>query len=80
MAEADKKPEETKAQKFTRLATSRTNKALDAISNIRGLTNTTNYEYTPDQAAKIMGALEAEMTKLAEAFKGKSEEATGFAL
>lgn len=72
---------ETKGQKFARLATSRTNKALDAIANLGGLASKTNYEYTDEQVAKIFGALEAEMTKLQTKFKNPDAVATtGFSL
>jgi hypothetical protein len=77
----EKKVEETKADKFKRLANSRVPKALAAIANIRGIANKANYEYTPEQTAKIMGALEAEMTKLGEAFKsGAAPVAEGFSI
>lgn len=72
---------ETKGQKFARLATSRTNKALDAIANLGGLASKTNYEYSDEQVAKIFGALEAEMTKLQTKFKNPDAIATtGFSL
>jgi hypothetical protein len=72
---------ETKADKFKRLAVSRTNKALDAISNLGGLASTTNYEYTDEQVAKIFAALEGEMTKLQARFKSPDAVAvTGFSL
>lgn len=71
------KPEETKDAKFKRLAVSRTAKALDAIANIGGLSNKTNYEYTTDQVAKIFAALEGEMTKLQARFKNPDVKVEG---
>lgn len=68
---------ESKADKFVRLATSRTSKALDAIANIGGLASKTNYDYTDEQVAKIFGALEAEMTKLQTRFKNPDSVKTG---
>ena len=72
---------ESKADKFKRLAISRTEKALAAIANLRGLANKGNYEYTDEQVAKIFGALEGELTKLQNAFKSPGTvEAPGFTL
>lgn len=59
MAKSPRKPRvatapegETKAQKFSRLATARVNKVLKAIKNIGNL-STSGYEYTPEQVEKI---------------------------
>lgn len=72
---------ETKSDKFKRLAVSRTNKALDAIANLGGLSSTANYEYNDEQVAKIFAALEGEMTKLQARFKSPDAvAATGFSL
>lgn len=80
MANAEKAPE-TKGEKFVRLANGRVPKALTAIAAIRGIANKTNYDYTDEQAGKIMAALEAEMTKLGNAFKsGAAPVAEGFSL
>ena len=69
MADAKKETvPETKAERFVRLGQTRTAKALDAISNIGGLSNKGNYEYTEEQAHKILKALEAEVVKLAAKF------------
>ena len=80
MTATENKSEETKAAKFQRLAVNRTNKALDAIASIGGLSNKGNYEYTEEQVAKIFGALEAELTKLQGKFKGTVKEEAGFTL
>ena len=47
---------ETKEQRFQRLATKRTQAALQKIRLISNLTSS-SYAYTPEQAAKILGAL-----------------------
>ena len=79
--EAKNEKVETKAEKFIRLASARTEKALNAIATLRGLTNKTNYDYTDEQWAKIFGALEGEMTRLQEAVKKPDAVAsTGFSL
>lgn len=72
---------ETKAERFVRLGQSRTSKALDAIANIGGLANKGNYEYTEEQANKILKALEAEVVKLSQKFANPgSVVAEGFTL
>ncbi len=49
---------ETKEQRFQRLATKRTQAALQKIRLLGNLTSS-SYSYTPEQAAKILGALRA---------------------
>ena len=49
---------ETKEQRFQRLATKRTQAALQKIRLLGNLTSS-SYAYTPEQAAKIVGALRA---------------------
>ena len=49
---------ETKAQRFQRLATKRTQTALKKVRLLGNLT-TSSYDYTPEQAAKIISALRA---------------------
>ena len=49
---------ETKEQKFQRLATKRTQAALQKVRLLSNLTSS-SYAYTPEQAAKIIGALRA---------------------
>ena len=50
--------EETKSQRFQRLATKRTQAALKKIRLLGNLTSS-SYDYTPEQAAKIVSALRA---------------------
>jgi hypothetical protein len=73
-------PKETKAQAFVRLANPRVSKALSAIEIIGNLASP-NYEYTEDQAKKIVDALTSEVATLAAKF-AKPEAATkkGFSL
>lgn len=47
---------ETKAEKFARLASSRTTRAIQAIDSL-GKLSSSAYEYTPEQIDKIFGAL-----------------------
>jgi hypothetical protein len=50
-------PNETKADKFSRLASARVTKAVKAIRNIGNLA-TRSYEYTPAQAQAVVKYLE----------------------
>jgi hypothetical protein len=62
---------ETKAVKFSRLASARTSKALKTIRRIGNLSRT-SYEHSPEQAAKIIAALKTEV----EALEAKFNPAT----
>lgn len=62
-------PEETKRQKFERLARSRTEKALSSIAMLGGLTAKNNYDYTDAHWDAILKALEAEVIKLSNKVK-----------
>ena len=56
MSEQDVVQGETKEQRFQRLATKRTQAALQKIRLLGNLTSS-SYAYTPEQAAKIISAL-----------------------
>lgn len=62
------KTEETKAQKFSRLGSMRATKAINAMRALQKLANTNNYEYTPEQVAKIVDALKTEVEGVFNAF------------
>jgi hypothetical protein len=49
--------DETKNEKFRRLAKARVNKVVKAITNI-GKLAASAYEYSPEEAAKVVGALQ----------------------
>ena len=49
---------ETKREKFVRLAENRTNKILDMIQLLGNLSNPSAYEYTQHDIDKIFGAIE----------------------
>ena len=74
------KQEESKADKFKRIGAKRTSNALDAIAAIGGLAAKNNYEYTPEQVTKIIGAIEAETQKLKDKFSGTVALVAGFEL
>lgn len=70
---------ETKAQRFQRLATKRTQVALKRIGLVGNLTGP-GYDYTPEQAAKIISALRAAVsaveTKFSRTRGAKASEAS----
>lgn len=72
---------ETKAQKFARLATARVNASLDAMAKIEGLSAKGQYDYTPEQVESICKALEAGVMKIHNRFKNPSAVASsGFTI
>ena len=73
---------ETKEQKFQRLATKRTQAALQKIRLITNLTSS-SYAYTPEQAAKIIGSLRAAVDAVEAKFnrvRGSQRADTSFSL
>jgi hypothetical protein len=73
-------PNETKQQRFVRLANHRVTRALKLMGHIRNLSTRGSYEYTPDQAAKIVHALKTSVAIVEEAFAGRAEQAQGFSV
>lgn len=73
-------PTESNADRFKRVAGNRTAKALDAIGIIAGTSKKTNYEYTEEQAAKIVTALRSKVDEVERAFAGHVSVNTGFEL
>ncbi len=53
--------EETRQQRFKRIAETRTNKILDMLKLLGNCSNTGNYEYTEDDVKKIFSAIENEL-------------------
>ena len=73
---------ETKEQKFQRLATKRTQAALQKVRLLSNLTSS-SYAYTPEQAAKIIGALRAAVDAVEAKFnrvRGSQAAETTFSL
>ncbi len=73
---------ETKEQRFQRLATKRTQAALQKIRLLCNLTSS-SYAYTPEQAAKIVGALRAAVGTVEAKFnrvRGTQAAETSFTL
>lgn len=57
-----------KAEKFVELANKRVNKALKDIQLIGNLANRQNYDFTEDQAKKIVRALQEEVDAVKQSF------------
>ena len=73
---------ETKEQRFQRLATKRTQAALQKIRLLGNLTSS-SYGYTPEQAAKIINALRAAVGAVEAKFnriRGAAAAETSFTL
>ena len=73
---------ETKEQRFQRLATKRTQAALQKIRLLGNLTSS-SYGYTPEQAAKVIGALRAAVGAVEAKFnrvRGSQNAETSFTL
>ena len=73
---------ETKEQKFQRLATKRTQAALQKIRLLSNLTSS-SYAYTPEQAVRIIGALRGAVDAVEAKFnrvRGSQAAETTFSL
>jgi hypothetical protein len=75
-----KKPVESKRDRFRRLAPKRVTQAIKKIGYIRNLSTRASYEYTADEAAKIVHALKTSVALVEQAFAGREEQSTGFSL
>ena len=71
MTHSEELENETKADKFNRLAEYRMGKALKYIASIKQLANTNNYEWTPEQRAQIVNTLNDAVEDLSDALDGK---------
>lgn len=75
----DEKREESKSDRFKRLANKRLNNAVKRIGLLGSLSNRSQYEYTSEQIGKMLAILVGECDKLAVAFQGKKKtEATNW--
>lgn len=60
---------ESKADRFTRLAQTRTSNVLRTIRILGNLSNTSNYEYTPAQVSKIFSAIQEQLDNAESKFE-----------
>jgi hypothetical protein len=71
---------ETKAQAFKRVGTTRINNAIKAVGLLEALANKATYEYTSDQVKTIQDALDNANARVKDAFAGKAVAAGGVSL
>lgn len=70
------KPEESKAQRFIRLANQRVPKVVKGIRNVGNLALRSQYEYTPDQSAKLVKLLQDEVDAVKQRFTAPTAAAS----
>lgn len=64
---------ETKEEKFKRIVSLRTQKALDALRSIGKCSNKSIYSYSETDIRKIFSAIEEEIRNVKNLFKGKDK-------
>ena len=73
--------QETKRDKFVRLAEARTNKIIDMIQLLGNCSYASAYDYTQQDVEKIFGAIEAELREAKKKFyKVESKKSSRFTL
>lgn len=76
-----KKAEESKHEKFVRLAEARTNKIIDTLQLLGNCSNTSVYEYSQDDVEQIFQAIETEVKEAKKKFtKPDTEKSPKFSL
>lgn len=75
------KEQETKRDKFVRLAEARTNKIIDMLQLLGNCSNSNAYDYTHQDVDKIFNAIESEVREAKKKFsKMESKKSTRFTL
>jgi len=73
--------EETKRDRFVRVAEARTNKIIDMIQLLGNCSNVNNYEYTQQDVEKIFNAIDTELREVKKKFnKPETKKNTRFTL
>lgn len=73
--------QETKREKFVRLAEARTNKIIDMLQLLGNCSNTNTYDFTQQDVDKIFNAIEYEVKEAKKKFsKIESKKSTRFTL
>lgn len=73
--------QESKREKFVRLAEARTNKIIDTLQLLGNCSNTSAYEYTQQDVDQIFAAIEAEVREAKKKFaKTESTRSAKFSL
>lgn len=74
-------PEETKRERFKRIAESRTNKIIDMVQLLGNCANPNVYEYSQKDVDKIFSAIEAEVKEAKRKFNAvENKKSTRFTL
>ena len=63
--------QESRHERFKRLATLRTNAVLEKFRLIGNLSSKTNYEYSEEEVTKIFFAIEVQLRIIKALFRGK---------
>ena len=71
---------DNKSDKFKQLARSRVNRAINMIRLIANLGNKAHYDYTSDQAKKIINVLQSEVSNVKVKFNSKKRGTEEFTL
>jgi len=71
---------ETKRERFIRVAEARTNKVLDMLKLLGNCATPSNYDYTQDDIKKIFDALERELRNTKNRFLSLEETKVRFSL
>jgi len=64
---------ESRHERFKRLATLRTNAVLEKLRLMGNLSSKTNYEYSEEEVSKIFYAIEAQLRTIKAIFSGKKK-------
>lgn len=72
--------EETRRERFKRIAGARTNKILDMVKLLGNCSNTGNYEYSEDDIKKIFSAIESELKNAKAQFSKQNSKNKKFSL
>lgn len=76
-----KQADESKHDKFIRLAEARTNKIIDTLKLLGNCSNTSIYEYTQDEVEEVFKAIEQELHEAKKKFtKPEPEKTSRFSL
>ena len=75
------KDQETKRERFVRLAEARTNKIIDMLQLLGNCSNSSVYDYTQEDVEKIFSAIEAELKEAKRKFvKSDTKKTSRFVL
>lgn len=74
------KLQETKRDKFVRLAEARTNKIIDMLQLLGNCSNTSAYDYTQQDVEKIFYAIENELKEAKRKFNKVDRKSSRFTL